>query len=106
MRLRAVLHHPELVLGRDRHDRSHIRGLSVKMDRNDTNRPRCDRRLDSHRIDREGRLIGVGEHNGGAGVGDHGGCTDPGMRRGDDLVAGPDFQRGHREIERIGAVST
>ena len=26
------------------------------------------------------------------------------MRRGDDLVAGRHFQRGHREIKRIGAV--
>jgi hypothetical protein len=29
VRLRAILHHPELGLARDRHDRIHIRGLSV-----------------------------------------------------------------------------
>ena len=62
MRLRAILHHPELVPARDRHDRIHVGRLPVKMHRNDADGARRDRGLDRSGIDREGLAIGVGEH--------------------------------------------
>ena len=104
MRLRAILDHPELVLARDRHDRVHVRRLAVQMHRDDADRARRDRGFDRRRIDREGGAVGVAKHDAGAGMGNHRRRGDPGMRRGDDLVAGLNLQRGHREIQRIGAV--
>ena len=104
MRLRAILHHPELVLVRDRHDRVHVRRLSVQMHGNDPDGAWRDRGLDRRRIDRERSAIGIAEHHGGAGVRNHRRSADPGMRRGDHLVTRLDLQRGHREIQRIGAV--
>jgi len=53
------LHHPELVLPRDRHDRVHVGRLPIKMHGNDADRTRRDPRLNRRGIDGEGQPIGI-----------------------------------------------
>ena len=59
-----------MVLFCNRHDRTHVRRLSIEMHWNDSDRGRCDLSFDIGGINREGFLIRVAEHDPAAGLRD------------------------------------
>src|ERR1700739_1855687 len=87
MGLGAVFNDPQVVPTRDRHDRVHVRRLTVEMDRNDTDGCRSNLRFNLRGIDREGLVICVAKDDSPASLSDGLRGRDPGVSSGDDLVA-------------------
>ena len=105
VRLRGVFDDDEIVPRRDRQHRLDVGRLSVQVDRHDGARARRDGGADRGRIDRVRLAVHVDEHGPGAGCRDRQHGRDERVRRGDDLVAGPDVERPQRQLDRIAAVA-
>ena len=71
---------------------------------NDADGAARDLRLNVTRVDRERHRVGIGEYDSPPGLCDSLGRRDPGVRRGDHLVARREFEGAHRNVERVGAV--
>src|SRR5258708_15423499 len=63
VRLRTILDHPKTVLACDCHDRPHVGGLTVEVDRNDSNGSRRDGALDSGGGGRGSAVVAVAKKN-------------------------------------------
>src|SRR4029077_6381078 len=87
MRLSTIFYDPKIVPFCDGHDRIHIRRLPVKMDWNNADCGWSDFSLDIVGINGESFLICVAEYDPAARLRDCLRRRDPGMCRGDDLVA-------------------
>src|SRR4029079_741546 len=99
MRLAGILDHDQPVATRGGHDRGHVGGLAVKMDRNDRLRPVRDRSLDRVPIDRERPRIDIDEHRLGTRIADgRNGCDERKGRR-DDFVSPTHARREQREMQ-------
>ena len=106
--LRGVLDHLEIVLGADRHDRVHVGGMTVEMNRDDRAGAERGRLRDQVRpellgIEREGARVDVHEDRQRARRHDRadGGHRDVG--RGDHVIAGPHAAGAQGQVQRVGS---
>ena len=66
MRLGAIFYHPQIMLSCDRHDRAHVRWLSIKMNRNDADGGRRDLSFDVDGINGKCFSVRVAKHDSAA----------------------------------------
>ena len=104
MRLTCVLNDRNLALGRDAHQRIHVRRQTGGVDGHDGGRAIGDQRLDLRRVHLERRRVDVGEDRYGVRLQNGVDGRDEGVRRDDDFVARADPGCGDRGDQRAGAV--
>jgi hypothetical protein len=85
--------------------RVHVARMAVQVDRHDRLRPGSELALDVSRVDLPGGSVGVGEHWCGSGAGDRVRRSDIREDRNDHLVAWPDAEGEHRQVQRHRAVA-
>ena len=103
MRLRGVLEHLEVVRARDLVDRVHVRAAPVQVHGDDRPRPGRERALDTQRVDRPRRGVGVDQHRDGAGALDAGDGRHACVGGRHDLVSALDAEGSKTELDRVGA---
>ena len=101
--LGGVLDHYQAVAIRDLHDRIHVAGLAVEVNRNDRLRARRDRLFKLTGIEREGRGVNVNENGLRAGVADGRHRCHESERNSDDFVFRSHARREQRKVESAGA---
>ena len=103
--LRIVLQHFQPVLLRQRHDRIHVRGLPVKVHRDDGLGPRRDRRFDPLRIDVAGGFVRFDRHRPRPDIRHGEPRRDESVGRNDHLVSRADVPRPQHKLQGIEPVA-
>lgn len=101
MRLGGVLDNTEPAGARERENRIEIRGLPIKMHRQDHFGAWRERGLDALRIDVAGALVGLDWNRCCAALADREPSRDISVRGNDRLVAGSDPERAEGEMQGV-----